>query len=77
MPAWLVSRLRVLAPVAAWIAGLPSDLPRRVLALGVPAVALVGGRVAAGILSRVVEVLPVAAAAAVAGLLVTHGAVVG
>lgn len=77
MPSWLVSGLHLLAPVASWVANLLPALPRWVLALGVLAVALVGGRVASGILARVVEVLIVAAGAAVAWLLVTHGAVVG
>lgn len=76
MPSWLISGLRMLAPVASGIANLLPALPRWVLALGVLTLALVGGRVASGILARVVAVLIVAAGAAIAWLLVTHGAVI-
>ncbi len=75
MPVWMVAALRVLTPAASWIANLLPALPRWVLALGVLGAALVGGRLASGILARLAQLLVVAVGAAIAWLLLTHGAV--
>ena len=75
MPVWMVAGLHVLAPVASWIANLLPALPRWVLALGVLAAALVSGRLASLILARLAQLLVVAVGAAIAWLLLSHGAV--